>query len=198
MLIVERRPIIDVYNILLPNLQPVVYKLIEDRAIIEDHHRSEPISCTMGFSRNRDKVRHSLQNLFEELWRKYNLSRDHAIEYGSGATGYYDAFLRPRDVQNWLQVEINPSAIAENKKRNPGANIAEGSYNYIQYRGVPLITGLSSLDTSENLYHVMDQVAEALAPCGYFLHVQDVRPGITTVLNYLNRKETYPKEFLSN
>ena len=40
------------------------------------------------------------------------------MEYGSGATGYFDAALRPGSVQHWQQFEINPKAVAENRKRN--------------------------------------------------------------------------------
>ncbi|MBI4894925.1 MAG: hypothetical protein HY831_00380 [Candidatus Aenigmarchaeota archaeon] len=190
------RPSIDVYKVLLPSLEAREYSLVEDREAIERHYRGEPISCTTGFERNRERVRSSLVNLFDDIWEEYGLPRENIIEYGSGATGYYDAFLRPRNIKNWLQIEINPTAIAENRRRNPRANIVEGSYNDIQYKNVPMITGLSSFDTSENLYHAMNQVATALESGGYFLHVQDVRPGVTTVLNYLHKKGINSKTFL--
>src|SRR3989344_8621289 len=95
----------------------------------EDYFKREPIEATTAFERNRRRVEESLQKLVAFLWDHFNLPRDGIIEYGSGATGYYHAILKPQDVTNWLQVEINPKAIAENLRKNPKASVVEGSYN---------------------------------------------------------------------
>ena len=113
--------------------------------------RQRPIDDTTAFERNRKKVESSLIKLVSFIWDNYKLPREHVIEFGSGATGYFDAVLTPRDVRNWLQIEINPNAIVENKRRNPDAQVVEGSYYCIGYRDVLMITGLSSFDTASDM-----------------------------------------------
>ena len=140
------------------------------------------------FERNREKFRSSLQLLTAFLWEHFGLPTKDIVEYGSGATGYFDAVLRPEQVQPWLQVEINPAARAENKRRNPNANVVEGSYNHIEYRHVPMIVGLSSFDTADDMPHAIDQVVQALSPGGFFFHVQDVRPGVYCAASHVKRK----------
>ena len=130
--------------------------------------RQQPIEATTTFERNRKKVELSLVKLVSFLWDHYQLPCDSVIEYGSGATGYFYAVLKPKDVRNWLQVEINPNAIVENSRRNPTAQIVEGSYYDIGYTNVPMIAGLSSFDTASDMPRAINEVTQALMPGGFF------------------------------
>ncbi len=158
-----------------------------DPELMAKYFRSEPIGAT-DFTRNREKFRDQLQGIVSHLWKKHNLPKDGIVEYGSGSTGYFFSKLRPNDCGNWLQVEINPTAIENNKKLNPNAQVIEGSYYDIPFRNVPLVCGLSSFDTAQFMDEAMKQVATALQPGGYFVHIQDVRPGTGCVTGYLQNK----------
>ncbi|MBI4149873.1 class I SAM-dependent methyltransferase [Candidatus Woesearchaeota archaeon] len=159
-----------------------------DHQAIKNYFESEGIDATAIFEKTRKNVQGLLQAIVAHVWDAYSLPRNGVIEYGSGATGYFYARLKPEDVANWLQVEINPKAVEENRRRNPTARVVEGSYYNIPYREVPVICGLSSFDTALFMGKAIHQVAEALAPGGYFLHLQDVRPGVGCISAHVKRK----------
>ena len=188
--IIEEKAGLDIYQLAIDKAEPGqidFLRLGEERVEEEDYFRSEPVEATQAFSRNRKRVEESLVRLVRSLWEHYDLPRDGIIEYGSGATGYFDAVLRPEDITNWLQAEVNPLAIMKNRGQNPDASIVEGSYYQMGYRNVPMITGLSSFDTAGDLPYAIEQVAQALQKEGYFLHIQDVRPADNCVAQYLKR-----------
>lgn len=181
------KPAFDYFKeLLMPGINPelVIFK-DSTQAPQEIYLKSQPISATTKWEERRNPFEDLLATLVSFLWEYYKLPRDSVIEYGPGATGYYDAVLRPKDIKNWLQVEINPLAIEENKRRNPNASIVQGSCHNIPYRNVPLITGLSSFDVTDNLRLAISQVANALSQGGYFLHIQDVTPSIDSVRSYI-------------
>lgn len=182
---IEPKPSFDLYQFLINRIQPAKGLLISKHTDEAAFFKTQPIAATTAFEKNRGKVKDSLAKLVAFVWDNYCLPRDGIVEYGSGATGYFYAELRPRDVKNWLQVEINPNAIAENLRRNPTAQIVEGSYYSIPYTMVPMVTGLSSFDTASDMPRAIDQVVNALAPGGFFLQIQDVRPGIHCVTSHL-------------
>ena len=142
----------------------------------ETFYRNQSLNATTIFEKNRNRARSSLRRLGAYLWEKYDLPRTDIAEYGSGATGYFDAVLRPGNVSHWQQYEINPRAVAENRRRNPKAIVEEGSYKKIEKRDLSMIIGLSAWDTTNDLPQAMQHVADALRDGGYFFHIQDVRP----------------------
>ncbi len=177
----------DLYGLLIAEMEPARGTLTRLAKDEEDFLRKQPVEATTIFEKNRKRVEGSLKRLVGFLWDYYNLPRSGIIEYGSGATGYYYASLKPDDATNWLQVEINPNAIAENQRRNPSASIVDGSSYDIKFREVPMITGLSSFDCLSDLPRAVGQVEQALSGKGYFFHIQDVRPGHECVTAYLRR-----------
>ncbi|MBI1970824.1 class I SAM-dependent methyltransferase [Candidatus Woesearchaeota archaeon] len=185
---IQQRAVRNWYDELMRQMVPVSFDFVQTPAPSEAaFFRNQGIEATTSFERNRKRVETSLIKLVRFVWSHYNLPRRRVVEYGSGATGYFDAVLRPREVQEWLQVETNPLAIAENRRRNPAAQVVEGTYYDIPYRDEELIVGLSSFDTASNLSAAIHQVAGALRPGGYFLHVQDVRPGVHFQREYLKK-----------
>ena len=157
----------------------------------ETFFRNQSLSATTIFERNRKKVEDSLKKIVAYLWERYNLPKEVIVEYGSGATGYFDAVLRPGSVPHWQQFDINPKAVAENRRRNPNAKVEEGSYKRIEKRDLSMILGLSAWDKTEDLHQAMQQVADSLKGGGYFLHIQDVRPGVGCVTSYLEKVVGY-------
>tara|TARA_Y100000310_G_C20608180_1_gene776630 strand:- start:505 stop:1386 length:882 start_codon:yes stop_codon:yes gene_type:complete len=185
---IDELDISNFHDLLFRQLTPKTTVLSKQSDDEESFYRAQSIGDTTSFERNRNRVRQSLKDVVRFIWEEYDLPREGIIEYGSGATGYFWAELKPEYVTDWLQVEINPNAIRENQRRNPRAPVIEGSYNDIPYRGVPMIVGLSSFDTTANLSLPIDQVASALKSGGYFLHIQDVRPGPWGVAQFAKRK----------
>jgi len=190
---IEAKPAFDLYQLLINRVQPAKGVVIPQHTDEVAFFKTQPIAATTEFERNRGRVNESLAKLVAFLWDHYSLPRDGIIEYGSGATGYFYAELRPKDVKNWLQVEINSNAIAENLRRNPTAQIVEGSYYNIPYTMVPMIAGLSSFDTASDMPRAIDQVVNALASGGFFLQIQDVRPGIHCVTSHLHALGKFPE-----
>ena len=153
----------------------------------ETFFRNQSLNATRVFERNRNRVRDSLRILVAYLWERYNLPKENIVEYGAGATGYFDGILEPGDIPHWRQFDINPRAVAENKRRNPQAMVEEGSYKRIEKRDLSMIAGLSAWDTTSDLPQAIQQVADALKDDGYSLHIQDVRPGVGCVMSYLEK-----------
>lgn len=193
---IEPKSRFDLYqriiDVVPPSSEPIIRQATDEASFF----RNQPIEATTAFERNRKKVEQSLVKLVAFLWDHYKLPRDGIVEYGSGATSYFYAVLRPKDVRNWLQVEINSNAIAENLRRNPAAQIIKGSYYNIPYREVPMITGLSSFDTASDVPRAIDQVSQALAEGGFFLHIQDVRPGLNCVTTHFQKTHGLVPEYV--
>ncbi len=167
---------------------PGTFSLHCSREGEERHFKHEPVAVTTNFERNRKRVEDQLKTITDFLWKYFNLPTSGIIEYGPGATGYFDSQLKPTYVGKVLQIEINPHAISENLRRNPDACIAQGSYYDYPISHVSMVSGLCSFDTAQDMPRAIDHVADVLAPGGYFLHIQDVRPGTLCILRYLERK----------
>jgi hypothetical protein len=187
-ILIDTKPVYDILKEMMEARPPSEGDFFRAGPDEETSIRNQPISATLVFEKNRRKVLDSLKKIVDYTWVHYSLPKTGIVEYGSGATGFFDAELRPIDVPHWSQVELNSDAIAENKRRNPEAIVREGSYTNITEHGLSMIVGLSSWDATGRLPHVMNEVAKALKPGGYFLHFQDVRPGNESVLSYLERK----------
>jgi hypothetical protein len=156
---------------------------------IRRYYSALPIEKTLVFDENRQKFKDLLRQISCFLFDNYGLPRNGIIEVGAGATGFFWAEMRPEGVTNWLQTEISPRQVLENRRRNPEAAVEEGSYLELGYRDVPLICGLSSLDTAGfHMGRAMDQIGKALGEDGWFLHIQDVRPGDLTASAYVKKK----------
>lgn len=191
LIVIESKPRNDLYQRLIDENDPKKIAMVRRGIDEEDVFKNEPIELTLVFDKNRRRMESSLKTLVRYLWEKYKLPTDGIVEYGSGATGFFDAVLRPDYVPHWIQVEINSRAIAENRRRNPEARVEKGSYKRIEKRDLSMITGLSSWDTTGNLPQAMEQVANGLKSGGCFLHIQDVRPGAECVLSYLDNSVGY-------
>ena len=172
--LVESKSRFDSYGELIGNLAPDKHGI--DTTNPNSHrYKNQPIEfTTTNFESYRAPIKKSLANIVEFLWNHYDLPTDLVLEYGAGAMGYFYSHLKPNYVHNWQQVEINPLAIAENKRRNPSASVIEGSYDNILYKNIPLIAGLSCLDTTDDISHTIAQIAGGLMSGGYLLHLQDV------------------------
>ncbi|MBU0577301.1 class I SAM-dependent methyltransferase [Patescibacteria group bacterium] len=157
-------------------------------SIKEEERRlaQQPISlASMGFESTRMKVIEGLRAIIEFALTKHDLSRVNGADFGAGATGamvgdLLAPFIKGEEA-SWAQIDVNPLAVEENRKRHPGAKIYEGSYHNVAALGLEgrldIATGLSSLDATQFMDHAVSQIASTLRPGGHFLHVQDVRPG---------------------
>lgn len=164
---------------------------------IERDFNEEDIEKTTQFEINRDKFLPLLRAIIRQVFEQFKLPKNNIIEFGSGATGYFYSKLKPPEITNWLQIEINKNAIKENLRRNPGIKIQQGSYYDIKHKEIDMICGLSSFDTAIFMEKALNQVANSLKKGGYFLHIQDVRPGLNTVNAYIkkNTKESATTTF---
>lgn len=150
--------------------------------IEEKHMRLQDINqASLHFEKFRNPVRNALQAIVSSVFEKYNLPLEGGIDIGCGATGEMVEKLLPTDAgqrATWTQIDVNPSAVAENKRRHPLSNIQPGSYLNIGVTDYyPIITGLSSLDSTAFVERAVQQVRDALKKGGIFLHIQDVKPG---------------------
>lgn len=141
-------------------------------------------ASSLCFDRTRQKVKPALQAIGAWAARTYGLSRDNGCDFGCGATGFMVEELLAGVVNKaaWTQVDLNPQALAENKRRHPVSNIRKGSYLRIKETlgfdgSLDSATGLSSLDATQRVPQAVSEIKKALKPGGVFLHIQDVRPG---------------------
>lgn len=156
---------------------------------IEEEERgiaAQPIqTASLAFEKNRSQVRAALQAILAKVFLEYGIPRRNGADLGSGATGaMVEELLAPHiDKDTWIQVDTNPQAVRENRRRHPGSTIMQGSYLRIREtlhldNTLDIATGLSSFDSTQFIEHAVGQVAIALRSGGYFLHMQDVRPGL--------------------
>lgn len=148
------------------------------------------------FERTRAQVRDALRAIIGSVITAFNIPcRQGGIDIGSGATGeMVNQLLKPYiqgAESSWAQVEINPKAVAMNRKRNPLATVIEGSYfqlaNDLRLQNTNMIAGLSCLDATYFLPQVIASVRNSLRENGYLLHIQDVRPGDGVGFRYMQR-----------
>lgn len=143
----------------------------------------QDIKETTSFERVRTPFRQALRAIIGYVYDEHKLPRDGGVDFGSGATGeMVHELLRDQiNASTWAEVEVNPSAIAENKRRHPRATVFQGSYLDTAKLGLNntlnIATGLSSLDATQFVPEAVHQIANTIQPGGYLLHVQDVRPG---------------------
>jgi hypothetical protein len=83
---------------------------------------------------------------------------------------------------HWKQMELNRSYVEKNKKLHPLSQIIEGSYHrlteVLKGETFDTITGLSCLDATHFIAHAITEIRNSLNSGGYFLHIQDVGPGV--------------------
>jgi SAM-dependent methyltransferase len=153
----------------------------------------DPAVSSAIFEKNRIPVRDSLRAIISFIIDKFAVPTDNGLDLGSGATGEMVEQLLPLDElsrKEWIQLDVNPSSIVVNKKRHPDSRIVQGSYLDL-LRGQNLdgimnvITGLSSFDATNFVPKAVEEVRYALREGGYFLHVQDVRPGMVSIIHQL-------------
>ncbi|MCX6733851.1 MAG: hypothetical protein NTX63_03475 [Candidatus Peregrinibacteria bacterium] len=148
--------------------------------------------ASLTFENNRLKVEQALQGIACSVFDRYDLPRSGGIDIGSGATGaMVHQFLKPLiDRSTWSEIDVNPQAVAENKRRHPNAKVFAGSYLHLdQTRELPaqtnIVTGLSSLDATQFVPQALGEIRKKLQIGGFLLHIQDVRPGLGTPIREL-------------
>lgn len=142
-------------------------------------------SASLSFERNRSQVREALTAVLSRIFKDFELPVSYGADLGSGATGaMVEELLAPIiDKKSWIQIDANPAAVRENKRRHPESRILQGSYLRLEETlhlrdTLNIVTGLSSFDSTHFIEQAVRQAIIALKPGGYFVHMQDVRPGI--------------------
>lgn len=145
----------------------------------ESFAMQDPIASSC-FEIHRKPVRNALRTIVDYIFDRFNLPRNKGFDIGCGATGEMVEELLPDNIDrnSWVQIDVNPSAVRENKNRHPDAKVQQGSYLHVDgVRNLNIITGLSSLDSTYFISKAIEQIRQALKKGGYLLHVQDVGPG---------------------
>lgn len=150
------------------------------------------------FERNRHKVAKTLGALASYVFQKHGLAKNGGVDFGSGMTGamVHDLLAPSINASTWAEIDIHPDAVAENKRRHPGATVLRGSYLDVEALGLKgvlsVATGLSSLDATYFIDDAVRQIGSTLTPGGAFLHIQDVRPGVNSGFQALRRMNVRP------
>lgn len=171
----------------------VSWTALPDSTAVEEREmpKQDITQASLGFERNRTKVIRQLRAIVRGIMREYKLPTNNGIDIGSGATGAMVGDLMPT-VTNWKQMEINPAAVLENRRRHPEQDIVTGSYfkltKIVAPESLDIVTGLSSLDATSFLPDALESVWSVLKPGGVLLHVQDVRPGNGATARWVKRK----------
>ncbi len=159
---------------------------------VEERIKQRSLSSTFDYRRVRRFYEDQLKDIVEHVWSTFSLPRDEQIiEMGCGPFGYFCNRLRPEGIseEQWVQRELVAKFVNTNRQTYPHRRIEQGSFYSIEDRDISLITGLSSLDSPQFIGVAIDQVAKALKPGGYFLHIQDVLPDEKGVLYFMHEKE---------
>jgi len=149
---------------------------------------------TQKFERTRSKVTEALQAIPGMLFKEFNLPRTNGLDIGCGATGFMKHTLLSKEIKahGWTEIDANPQAVRANQLLHPQANILQGSYQHLDRLNLEgkldMITGLSTLDATAFQDEAMRQIGRALKPGGWFLHIQDVRPGMSPCLQALEAR----------
>jgi hypothetical protein len=160
----------------------------------EEGFQRQALEATTVFERNRTHVRGALRAILGHVSETYQLPKSGGLDCGAGATGEMVHQLLKERIQpsGWAEIEVNPRAVQENKRRHPQANVQKGSYHRLTTElglngNMDIVTGLSSLDATAFLEHAVDEIAGSLKPGGYLLHMQDVRPGTSVCLQRMEQ-----------
>ncbi len=160
---------------------------VEEREI----PKQDIAAASLTFERNRLKVISALRALIRGVVKEFDLPVTNGMDIGSGATGAMVGEMLP-PVSNWLEMDINPAAIQENKRRHPRHKIVCGSYfrlpEIVPVASLNIVTGLSSLDNTSFLPVAVNNIWSVLKPGGFLLHVQDVRPGNGATARFVREK----------
>ncbi|MBI5414716.1 hypothetical protein HZA38_04340 [Candidatus Peregrinibacteria bacterium] len=157
----------------------------------------EIILASLSFENFRTPLRHALRAIVRFIFDKHHLPLEEGIDIGCGATGEMVEQLLPvtqSQRSTWTQIDLNPSAVIENRSRHPSSHIEIGSYLHMDTsRCSHIVTGLSSLDTTAFVDRAVQQVATRLYGGGFLVHVQDMLPGWSVSLKeVLSRGEPFP------
>jgi len=137
---------------------------------------------SLPFGEHRKPVIDALRAIIGYQIFNHNIPTSAGLDIGCGSLGSMVEDLMPireSDKLTWTQIDVNQDAVEENRRRHPFSNISKGSYLNLGLRDcLPLVTGLSSLDSTAFIDRAVQQVRDALVEGGFFLHVQDVGPCI--------------------
>lgn len=149
-----------------------------------------PLVSSPVFDRNRGPVMEDLRAIMDDTFKRYEISAKNGLDIGSGATGTMVNRLLPANTSAWIQSDLNPASNVMNRASNSSARVADVSMFGLVDRFGPkkfdTVTGLSSIDGTIHLAEVMNQVSGVLKDGGHFVHFQDVRPGFSPLVSYLN------------
>lgn len=183
-----------------PAIFPLVVNPFSSFSDEEKYIAKQDIQIASGtFEQARFYGREGLRAILRWIFNEYSLPKT-GLDVGSGMTGEaVNQFfpLTEREIAQWLQIDANPNAVEENRRR--GANAQVASYlNLARDLGgesFHLITGLSSLDATWFVERAISQIRERLSQGGFFLHIQDVIPGIHTGSRVLSKIGIPSKDF---
>jgi SAM-dependent methyltransferase len=183
-----------------PAIFPLVVNPFSSFANEEKYIAGQNIQIASGtFEQARFYGREGLRAILRWVFNEYSLPKT-GLDVGSGMTGEAVNQLFPlteREIVQWLQIDANPEAVEENRQRGANAQIASYLNLERDIRGESfhLITGLSSLDATWFVERAISQIREHLSQGGFFLHIQDVIPGIHTGSRVLSKMGIPSKDF---
>lgn len=163
--------------------------------------KQDVVTASLIFERTRAHFREELRAILEYVFEKKALPKLGGLDIGSGATGEMVNELLPFTAdqrRTWVQMDVNPDAVAANNKRHPENTIMHGSY--LDMHGtlnlpddsLDIVTGLSSLDATRFLPQAIAEIRRVLKRGGYLVHMQDVRPGLGFGFDEMARRGTTP------
>lgn len=158
------------------------------------------METSMRFEDTRADFRDLLHAIIQHAVRRFEINTETGVDIGCGPSGeMVEQLMRPLipNPGGWAQIDINPAAVKENKRRHPHSAIYQGSYLHLTKElnlrdKLNLITGLSSLDSTTFIEQAITEIRDSLRKNGFFLHVQDVRPGAAVVIQELMRMGLNP------
>ena len=179
-----------------------IYNL--DASVIKQTTREEEIDIVQQnaviasglFQQARKHFRDLFKAMLAKIFEEFNVQKKDGIDIGSGATGemvHHFLPLTEGERATWIEFDLNPTAVAIHKTLHPRANMRQASYlqlrRSLKLSGtVDTVTGLSTLDATNHLDTALNEIRHTLCIGGFFVHVQDVRPGIQYGINELEHQ----------
>ena len=134
----------------------------------------------------RDKVRAAIAQSLQELLG--DIKKDTVLDVGSGL-GYLNR-VWPFDFKRFVNLEPQKAFFKTARERGATGEFVGGNVYELPFEdnSFDLVTGMASYDMFMDLESALDETHRVLKPGGHFVHIMDVDPNGSTILEDFSKQ----------
>ena len=183
------------------NRKEILEDVTQETPLQHDKHQlSEPIEYTQELIKSREDNLWDLSRTIKKHIGPYFKGKD-VLELGPGIDDILYEILLPSfdgNAPSWNAIDIHPGIINRLSKKYASFKNYESIQGTI--RDIPLkndqfdiVCGMAALDSIIDIDKVTEEIHRVLKPGGYLIHIQDLPPSPTTLLQLLAKDPQLPE-----